>query len=147
MRYGASITAILPSRPMSSKRSNDTVGAFRSDGRVCRALDLARLRRIPDVGVAGTCQSPPPHGQAGADPRSPWRQRRRAVGWSMHGTNLPAEFDAIRERLQYREILTILDEQCTTKHKLLYRLTIHFGLAVPATQLEPIFEPPHKEGP
>src|SRR3546814_2141702 len=58
MRYGARRKTNLPSRPMSSKRSNDTVGAFRSDGRVCRALDLARLRRIPDVGVAGTCQSP-----------------------------------------------------------------------------------------
>src|SRR3546814_3113135 len=125
MRYGARRKTNLPSRPMSSKRSNDTVGAFRSDGRVCRALDLARLRRIPDVGVAGTCQSPPPHGQAGADPRSPWRQRRRAVGWSMHGTNLPAEFDAIRERLQYREILTILAEQGTNTDKLTYPWLIH----------------------
>src|SRR3546814_9376737 len=64
----------------------------------------------------------------------------------MHGTNLPAEFDAIRERLQYREILTILDEQGTTNDKLLYRWLIHVGLAVPARKLETMFDRLDNEG-
>ncbi len=64
----------------------------------------------------------------------------------MHAANLPAEFDAIRERLQYREILKVLDEQGTTNDKLLYRWLIHAGLAVPARKLETMFDRLDNEG-
>jgi hypothetical protein len=64
----------------------------------------------------------------------------------MHGTNLPAEYDAIRERLQYREILTILSEQGTTNDKLLYRWLTHVGLAVPWRRLEQMFDRLDNEG-